>query len=70
MTTEPLTREEFCRRFKAEMLRLAGKESVDEDGVHIADYADEAASTYWNDTDQRIEGPEACAEADISYWGD
>ncbi len=63
-----LTRAEFCRRFIAEMLRLAGNKF--RDGASIAKYAAEIGSTYWDDPDQRDDGPEACAESDISYWED
>jgi len=57
-----MTKEEFCARFKAEMLRLAG------DDPDTAKYADEAAEATWNEPDQRIDGPEECARTDISYW--
>lgn len=63
-----LTKDEFCARFKAEMLRIAGP-SFD-DGDSIADYADQTGPTYFDDPEQRGEGPEACAQADVSYWGD
>lgn len=63
-----MTQEEFCARFKAHMLMRAGP-SFD-DGESIADYADETAPTYWEQDWQRKEGPEACAEADMSYWGE
>lgn len=58
-----MTRDEFCARFKAEMLRIGGP--TFSDGESIADYADEIALTYWNNPDQRAEGPEDCASADI-----
>jgi hypothetical protein len=62
-----IDREEFCRRFKARMLAQAG-ETFD-DGSSIAEYADEIAPTYWEDEGWlRDEGPEACADADMSYW--
>lgn len=28
------------------------------------------APTYWDDLHQRAEGPEECAAADMSYWGE
>lgn len=65
---ETLTKEEFCRRFKVEMLRLAGEKFGD--GKSIADYADEIAPTYWEDSILRADGPEDAAEADLSYWED
>jgi hypothetical protein len=68
MTKPEITKEEFCARFKAYMLSVAG-ETFD-DGEPIADYADETAPTYWDEPGQRKEGPEECAQADMSYWGD
>jgi hypothetical protein len=59
----------FCRRFKSRMVQMAGREVFD-DGGSIADYADDTAPTYWETDWQREEGPEACADADMSYWGD
>lgn len=63
-----MTKEEFCRRFIARMVRLAG-ETFD-DGTSIRDYAEETAPTYWDEPHQRAEGPEECADADMSYWGE
>jgi hypothetical protein len=59
---------EFCARFKARMLARVG--DTFEDGGSIAEYADMAALAYFDDPKQRDEGPEECADADISYWGD
>ena len=63
-----ITLEEFCERFKARMLERAGP--TFDDGESIADYADEAAPAYFEDAAQREDGPEECADADMSYWGD
>jgi hypothetical protein len=76
MTSDP--KDEFCARFKARMIEMVGPSytALDEDGrpgeegLLTADYADMVAPTYWDDEAQREEGPEACAEADHSYWGD
>jgi hypothetical protein len=69
MTTNTLlSKDEFCARFKAHMLKMAGEKF--DDGESIADYADETAPTYWEDQHKDGEAPEDCAEADISYWGD
>jgi hypothetical protein len=68
MSGPEITKEEFCARFKAQMLSIAG-EKLD-DGESIADYADITAPTYWDNPDQRAEGPEECAHADMSYWGE
>lgn len=64
-----MEQEEFCARFKAHMLDRAGP--TFDDGASIADYADETAPTYWEEAGWlRDQGPEACADADMSYWGD
>jgi hypothetical protein len=63
-----VTQEEFCARFKARMIARAG-ETFD-DGGSIAEYADMAAPTYFEDASQRAEGPESCADADMDYWGE
>lgn len=61
-----MTKEEFCARFKAETLRLAG-ETFD-DGTSIAEYADEIAPSYYEDEFFRADGPEECAQSDIGSW--
>ena len=63
-----MTKEEFCERFKARMLVVAGPTFGD--GSSIADYADGTAPSYWYEEWQREDGPEACADADMSYWGE
>ena len=65
-----LTQEEFCRRFVARVLDRCGTRTQFDDGESIADYASETAPTYWETEWQRKEGPEACADADMSYWGE
>ena len=60
--------DEFCAQFKARMLGRSGPTFGD--GTSVADYADEAASAYWETDWQRALGPEECADADISYWGE
>jgi hypothetical protein len=65
-----LTNEQFCARFKAEMLRRASPHNTFEDCQSIADYADKVAPTYWDEAMWREEGPEECAAADMSYWGE
>lgn len=64
---EPI-KEEFCQRFVAHMLAQAG-ETFD-DGRSVKEYAEENALAYWDDPHYRDEGPEACAESDMSYWGE
>ena len=60
--------EEFCARFKARMLERAGEQF--DDGESIADYAEATAPTYFEIDEWRDEGPEDCADADMSYWGE
>ncbi len=68
--SEQITREEFVARFKAHMLRRAGQATFD-DGGSIADYAEEVGPTYFEqDGWLRNQGPEECADADMSYWGE
>lgn len=70
-STDPdhLTQDEFCRRFVTRMVDAAGFDRFD-DGDLVLDYARETAPTYYEIGWQRALGPEECAEADISYWGD
>jgi hypothetical protein len=68
METPTISKDEFCARFKARMIAMAGEKF--DDGESIADYADETGPTYWNEPSQRAEGPEECADADMSYWGE
>lgn len=63
-----VTQDEFVARFVAEMVRVGGERFSD--GESIRDYATDTAKTYFDDFEQRLEGPEECARADISYWGD
>lgn len=65
-----MTEDEFCQRFKARMLHRVYPRTHFDDGESIADYADDTAPTYWEQEHDRKEGPEACADTDISYWGD
>lgn len=60
-----LNQDEFCARFTARMVSVAPG-----DRDEIAKYAEQIAPTYFAEPDQREEGPEACADADISYWED
>lgn len=70
MTTQTLlSKEEFCARFKAHILKVVGDGPLD-DGTDVADYADETAPTYWEEQHKDGESPEQCAESDLSYWGD
>lgn len=64
-----LTTADFCARFTAHMIKMVGSDKF-QDGESISNYAEQTAPTYYDDAQQRAEGPEACAEADMSYWGD
>lgn len=63
-----MEQDEFCRRFKDHMLKRAGEKF--DDGESIAEYADRTAPTYWDEDWTRKLGPEECADADMSYWGE
>lgn len=69
-----ISKEEFCARFKARMIaeapfeRFKNPDGTDSDTV--AGYADWISKEYWFNADQRAEGPEECADADMSYWGE
>lgn len=65
-----LTKEEFCARFKAHLLAMAGPHTDDAGRAEMEDYADMVGPTYWDEPDQREEGPESCADEDISCWGE
>lgn len=69
MTDHDITKEEFCRRFKARILSRCAPRTHFDDGYSISIYADETATIYWDEEDWNVgEGPEACADADMSYW--
>lgn len=41
-----------------------------DNGDSIAGYADMTGPSYWETDWQREMGPEECADADMSYWGE
>jgi hypothetical protein len=63
-----MTKEEFCLRFVKRMIEVGGEKF--DDGTSIREYAEDVAPTYWDEPFQREEGPEECADADMSYWGE
>lgn len=63
---EHMTKDEFCARFKARLLKRVGQ--TDAKGQDVAEYADQVAPSYWEDQGMREVGPEACADEDLSYW--
>jgi hypothetical protein len=63
MEVEEITRDEFLRRFKARLRDLLGE-------AYDFKYVDTIAPTYWDDVDQRSDGPEECAESEAHEWGE
>ncbi len=63
-----ITKGEFCARFIAEMMKALP--IFDGTADELRSYAEEIAPTYWETEWQREQGPEGCAQADISYWGE
>lgn len=72
-SVEELSKEEFCARFVAHMIKMAPferfTEETGEPGETVADYAAATAELYYEETTLCVEGPEECAEADMSCWG-
>jgi len=60
---ENLTREEFLSRFKVHLKSILGEH-------YDFQYVDQIAPSYWDDIDFRLDGPEVCAEAEASEWGE
>jgi hypothetical protein len=69
-TLTEITKDEFVARFKARMIAFACAPEDIDGAASLAKYADQAAPTYWDEPDQRDEGPEACADAEMSCWED
>lgn len=66
MSEQNISKEDFCARFKAQMIKRAGPTFGD--GGSVAEYADEVSGTYYDTDWQREEGPEDCANADMDEW--
>lgn len=64
-----LTEAEFVARFIARCLATCGFTDFD-DGTPVATYAAEVAPSYFADPDRRADGPEDCADEDMTYWGE
>ena len=64
-----MTEADFIDRFIAHCLKTCGFTAFD-DGTPVATYAAEVATSYFADPDRRAEGPEACADEDMTYWGE
>lgn len=66
---EDLTEEQFITRFVAHCMKQCGFTHFD-DGTAVEDYAIDTAKSYWEDPIYRSDGPEACADGDMDYWGE
>ena len=66
---ETVTEEQFADRFVARCLKQCGFTHF-VDGSPVDAYAREVAKSYWSDPLYREDGPEACAESDMDYWGE
>ena len=64
-----LTLGEFTRRFTAQCHKRCGFTHFD-DGASVSEYCVEVARSYYEEPDYREEGPEACADSDMDYWGE
>ena len=62
----PMIKEQWIAAFVAHMLSVKGPKF--DDGESIEDYAKATAISYYDDPDQREEGPVICAESDMAYW--
>lgn len=69
MSAVEITKEEFIDRFAVHCLKTCGFTHFD-DGSSVEEYARETAEASWSDPDYRADGPEACAESDMEYWGE
>ena len=67
--TKYILQEEFIRRFTAEAIRIAGFDTFD-DGMLVADYCKDVAKSHYVDESYRDDGPEVCAENEVSCWGE
>jgi len=68
--SEKITKADYESRFVAQILKYAGEKFTD--GSSIADYAKDAAKSYFSEyeTDPTDEDnlPEQAADIDIGYW--
>lgn len=67
--TETNDKQAWVDAYVAHTLKTCGFTHFD-DGNPVEDYAREAAAAAWADPDYRADGPEACAESDMEYWGE
>ena len=64
--TTDLDRAQFIERFSTKFVSMIHPD----DRVAWRPLADDIAVTYWDEPDQRADGPEACAEAEIGEMAD
>lgn len=69
MSGSILTELQFTRRFADHCLKQCGFTHFD-DGLSVDEYCGDVAKSYYQDPYYRDEGPEACAESDMGYWGE
>lgn len=63
---ETIGEAEFVERFTAHLVGRVGE--TDSAGESVRAYGEQMGPIYFRDLDQRLEGPEACAEADLDCW--
>ena len=70
-TTAPagMTEAQWVEAYVAHTLKTCGFTHFD-DGTSVEAYAREVAPASYADPDYRADGPEACAESDMEYWGE
>ena len=66
MSSEEITKDEFCQRFVEHMMKVLPR--FDGTEAELREYAEETAPTSYDEPWQRADGPEECAMSDISYW--
>lgn len=68
MNADEMTKEQFIEAFVVRCVAVAGP--TFSDGSSNADYARDVAPSYWAEARPRAAGPEACADEEMSYWGE
>ena len=69
MSGTQMTEAQFVSRFAEHCKKVCGFTHFD-DGMSVDDYCEDVAKSYYADIAYREDGPEACAESDMSYWGE
>ena len=70
-TTDPadMTEAQWIEAYVAHTLKTCGFTHFD-DGTSVEAYAREVAPASYADPCYRADGPEACADSDMDYWGE